>query len=103
MKVMLQVQWDVAAGNDLIRRGKLGPMIESYLAEHRPEAAYFYTVEGHRGGIMIFEMTDTSQMPALAEPWFLAGNARVEFFPVMTPQDLAKAGPSIEAAVKKYG
>ncbi len=52
---------------------------------------------------MIFDMTDASQIPALAEPWFLAGNAKVEIVPVMTPQDLANAGPAIEAAVKKYG
>jgi len=30
-------------------------------------------------------------------------NAKVEIRPVMTLKDLAKAGPSIEKAVKKYG
>ncbi len=103
MKVMVQVKMDVEASNDVIRKGKLAALIESYLAEHKPEAAYFFTIDGHRGGIMIFDMTDASQIPALAEPWFLAGNAKVEIVPVMTPQDLANAGPAIEAAVKKYG
>ena len=46
---------------------------------------------------------DPSQIPAVAEPWFLAFNASVEIHPVMTPADLAKAGPAIEQAVKKYG
>jgi len=32
--------------------------------------------------------------------WF---NATVEAFPVMLPEDLEKAGPSIAAAVKKWG
>ena len=27
---------------------------------------------------------------------------KVEFIPAMTPEDLAKAGPSIEAVVKKF-
>ncbi len=49
------------------------------------------------------EAGNASQIPALAEPWFLAANAKVEFLPAMRPEDLAKAGPSIEAAVKKYG
>ena len=51
---------------------------------------------------MVVNISDVSQIPALAEPWFLTANAKVEFIPAMTPEDLAKAGPSIEAAVKKY-
>ena len=51
----------------------------------------------------MFEMTDTSQIPAIAEPWFLAFNAKVSFRPVMNPQDLAKGGPAIGAAAKEYG
>jgi hypothetical protein len=47
-------------------------------------------------------MKDASQIPAIAEPWFLAFNAHVEMHPVMVPEDLAKAGPAIEQAVKKY-
>jgi hypothetical protein len=48
-------------------------------------------------------MEDASQIPAIAEPWFLAVNASVEFQPVMVMEDLLKAGPSIEKAVKKFG
>jgi hypothetical protein len=47
-------------------------------------------------------MRDASQIPAIAEPWFLAFNASVEIHPVMIPDDLAKAGSAIENAVKKY-
>ena len=42
-------------------------------------------------------------MPAIVEPWFLAFNANVQLLPVMLPEDLEKAGPGIEDAVKKYG
>jgi hypothetical protein len=47
-------------------------------------------------------MQDASQIPAIAEPWFLAFNANIEIQPVMVPDDLAKAGSAIEAAVNKY-
>ena len=47
-------------------------------------------------------MQDASQIPAIAEPWFLAFNARLEIHPVMVPDDLTRAGSAIEAAVKKY-
>ncbi len=41
---------------------------------------------------MIANLDDASQIPSYAEPWFLAFNARVEFHPVMTPEDLGRAG-----------
>jgi hypothetical protein len=47
-------------------------------------------------------MNDASQIPAIAEPWFLALNASIEIHPVMVPDDLARASGAIEAAVKKY-
>ena len=46
---------------------------------------------------------DPSEIPAIAEPWFLAFNANVRFHPAMTPDDLMKAGPAIEAAAKRFG
>ena len=48
-------------------------------------------------------MNDASEMPGIAEPFFLWLNADVEFFPVMKPEDLAKAGPATAAAVQKWG
>jgi hypothetical protein len=38
----------------------------------------------------------------VAEPWFLAFNAHIEFQPAMNLEDLKKAGPGIEKAVKNY-
>jgi hypothetical protein len=51
----------------------------------------------------VFDMKDSSQIPAVAEPWFLAFGAKVSFRPVMNPQDLATAGPSIAKAGQQYG
>ena len=48
-------------------------------------------------------MDDVSQLPAIAEPWFLAVNASIEVTPAMVPEDLQKAGPAIEQAVQTYG
>jgi hypothetical protein len=48
-------------------------------------------------------MKESSQLPAIAEPWFLAFNASLTVRPAMNIQDLAAAGPSIEKAAKGYG
>ena len=52
---------------------------------------------------MIVNMESASDLPRIAEPWFLALNATVDAYPAMVPEDLQKAGPDIQAAVEKYG
>ena len=47
-------------------------------------------------------MDDASQIPSVAEPWFLAFNASVDIHPVMLPEDLGKAATSIESAVERF-
>ena len=104
MRMLLRVSIPVEAGNAAAKAGTLGPTIKKILADLKPEAAYFFADDdGQRSGGIVFEMKDTSQIPGIAEPWFLAFNAKVSLRPVMNPQDLAKAGPSIDKAAKQYG
>jgi hypothetical protein len=37
-------------------------------------------------------MESTSELPRFSEPFFLTFNAEVNFSPVMTPEDLGRAG-----------
>jgi hypothetical protein len=104
MRMMLRVSISVEAGNAAVKAGTLGSTIEQILADLKPEAAYFLADDaGQRSGLIVFDMKDSSQIPAIAEPWFLAFNAQISLQPVMNPQDLAAAVPSIAAAVKQYG
>lgn len=103
MRFILKASIPVEAGNALARKGTLGSTIKSILEEIKPEAAYFTEIYGERTGIIVVDLADASQIPAIAEPLFLGLQAKVEFHPVMLPADLEKAGPSIEAAAKKYG
>lgn len=103
MRMMLKVSIPVEAGNAAARRGVIGSTVERILSELKPEAAYFAEDNGQRTGYIFFDMKDSSQLPAIAEPWFLAFNAKITCRPAMTPKDLEKAGPSIEKAVKEYG
>jgi hypothetical protein len=103
MRFLVKVNMPVEAGNDAAKAGKLGATIQSILADLKPEAVYFTADHGQRTAFLFLEMQDASQIPAIAEPWFLAFNASIEISPVMLPDDLAKAGSAIDAAVKKYG
>ena len=103
MRFLIKVSIPVEAGNAAIKNGSLPRNIESILATQKPEAAYFYEENGKRTGLICVDLQDASQIPAIAEPWFLAFDASVEFHPAMTPEDLKKAGPAIEDAIKKYG
>ncbi len=104
MRMLLRVSIPVEAGNAAAKAGTLGVTIERILADLKPEAAYFFADDaGQRSGSIVFDMKDTSQIPAIAEPWFLAFNAKLSFRPIMNPQDLATAGPSIAKAAKEYG
>ena len=102
MRFLMKVNIPVETGNAAAKAGKLTATIQSILAELNPEAVYFAADQGQRTGFIFFDLQDASQIPAIAEPWFLAFNASIEIQPVMIPDDLEKAGPAIEKAVKKY-
>ena len=103
MRCLMKVAIPVETGNAAINDGSLGKTIESILADLKPEAAYFAGDNGKRTGFIFFDLKDPSQIPAVAEPWFLAFDAHIELHPAMNLEDLKNAGPGIERAVKNYG
>ena len=103
MRVLLKASMPVDSGNQAARSGKLAENIRAILEEQKPEAAYFVADGGMRTAMLFLDIQDVSQLPALAEPWFLAFNAAVEVTPAMTVADLAKAAPAIERVVQRFG
>lgn len=103
MRMLIKAAMPVETANAAMANGTFGDTVRSILAELKPEAAYFYEENGGRTALMIADLADPSGIPAIAEPWFLAFNAKVEFHPAMTAEDLGKAMPDIERALGKYG
>ena len=103
MRMLLKVSIPTDAGNAAIANGTLQSTIQKCLADLKAEAAYFSEDEGLRTAYIFFDMTDSSQLPAIAEPWFLAFNARLTVRPAMNVEDLAKAAPGMQNAVKAFG
>ena len=103
MRFMMRVELPTELANEMAVDGELESTIGSILGDMKPEAAYFTTSNGERCGYIFFEMADSSQIPAAAEPWFHAFEANVDIVPAMNLDDLKKAGPGIKKAVEKYG
>jgi hypothetical protein len=101
MRMVMHVYFPVDVFNAAVRDGSVGTKMQKILAQQKPEAAYFTEYHGQRSGILIVDLKDASQIPAMAEPWFLQFNARLELHPAMTPQDLGAAG--LEALGKEWG
>jgi len=101
MRMMMLVQCPLEPFNTAVRNGTAGSTMKKILDDLKPEAAYFGEREGKRGGVLIVDVQNPSDVPRLAEPWFLKFNAQVEFRVVMSPEDLAKA--NLEALGKKWG
>lgn len=103
MRMMLTVSIPVETGNAAAIRGTLFSTIQQILADLRPEAAYFSERDGERQITIILDMRDSSQLPGISEPWFLAFNSRVTVRPAMSLQDLADGLHGLQSAVKAYG
>ena len=104
MRIMITFTINPEKGDQLIKEGRIGETMGSILEELQPEAAYFTDVEGTRGGFLVVDMEDASQMPAMTEPLLLGVGATVHMQPVMTPEDLrGAAGEALQQMAQKYG
>lgn len=98
MRTLMKISIPVEAGNTSIREGRLPMVFEQTLDRLKPEAAYFFSDQGRRSALVVFDLTDPSEIPVIAEPLFDSFNAGVEFFPVMNLEQLRKGLGSLGAS-----
>jgi hypothetical protein len=104
VRVLLTFSINPEKGDQLIKEGRIGETMASILEDLQPEAAYFTDVDGTRGGFLVVNMENGSQLPALTEPLLLGVGATVHMQPVMTPEDLrGAAGEALQEMGQKYG
>lgn len=101
MRMILNVELPHEPFNTLVREGSAGAKIRNILEAIKPEAVYFTEQDGHRGAVLVVNVERASQVPALAEPWFLTFDADCKFRIAMTPEDLQQAG--LEDLGKQWG
>ena len=101
MRMMMRVQMPIEPFNTAVKDGTVAAKMKKILEAIKPEHAFFGSEGGKRGGVLIVNIDSPSDVPRLAEPWFLTFNASIEIHPVMTPADLAAAG--LEKLGKEWG
>jgi hypothetical protein len=90
MRTLLKVTIPVEAGNKGVQDGTIQKVMAETMERLRPESAYFFTENGMRAAIFVFDLKDSSDIPSIAEPFFSGVNASVQFTPVMNADDLKK-------------
>jgi hypothetical protein len=90
--MLMNVEFPLEPFNSAVRDGSAGAKIRKIMEAIKPEAAYFTEQNGKRGGTLVVNVNSPSDIPSLAEPWFLTFHASVQFRVAMTPEDLGRAG-----------
>ncbi len=101
MKFVVNFEFPVEPFNTLVREGTAGRALQEILGELKPEVVYFYAPNGNRGGMMVIDIDDPSQIPSIAEPFFLKFGAKIECHITMSPEDLGRS--AIDEIGKKWG
>jgi hypothetical protein len=101
-RVMVRFSFPVDPGNELVRSGKIAQIVGKIIEDLKPEAVYLYPEGGQRGGIMVVDLAESSQLAGIAEPFWFGLHATVEITPVMSGEDLQKALTGIETIAQRY-
>jgi hypothetical protein len=88
MRVLMRVQMEVEAANRAIRDGSWAQTMERVMTDLQPEAAYFTAQDGKRTGFIVFDLKDESDIPSIAEPFFMGVGASIDMSPCMTVADV---------------
>lgn len=91
MKMLVNVKCPIEPFNSMVRNGTVGEIISRVIDDIKPESIYFTEQDGNRGAVMVVEVANASDIPSIAEPWFLNFEAICEFRIAMTPDDLMKS------------
>jgi hypothetical protein len=62
--------------------------METLLGNIQPEAAYFGPIDGKRGGFLVINMEEESDVVTKLEPLWLELGATIETFPVANADEL---------------
>ena len=98
MRTMLKVSMPVEKSNQAIKDGSLPKTMNKFIDDLKPESSYFYADHGRRTALFVFDLKEPALIPSIAERFFMALNAEVDFYPVMNATDLKKGLEMLDSA-----
>jgi hypothetical protein len=84
MRMLVKAVFDTDAASEVIASGQ-GAEVNRRIADRfQPEAFYAFAEDGQRTVLMVFDLTDPSQIPVLTEPMYQQGKAKVTLTPIIS-------------------
>jgi hypothetical protein len=96
MRVMVKFTFPTQETNALVSDGSIGQTMQTIIGNLQPEAAYFCHVDGKRGGYLVANLEEGSELVTKLEPFFLELGAEIETFPVMNADELGAGLQNLE-------
>ena len=98
MRMMMKVSIPTEYGNKCVSEGYLTQTVMKFVETYRPESSYFLPEGGLRTAIFFFDAKDATEIPLIAEPFFMNLHADITITPVMNLDDMRTG---VEKAIKK--
>jgi hypothetical protein len=100
VKILFQITFPVERFNELAREGTAGQKLAAIVEATKPESIYFTGSLSGRGAVAVYDFADGSQVPAVAEPWFLTFDAHIEYSLAISGQEMAKG--NLDEVIKRW-
>jgi hypothetical protein len=100
MNILFKITFPVEAFNKVAREGGAGQKFGAILEATKPEVFYFTGNDSGRGAIAVYKVADGAAVPALAEPWFLTFNAKIDYSIAISPDEMMNA--NLDAVLKRW-
>jgi hypothetical protein len=103
VRILVQFTFPTTIGNEVIRSGKIKKFFDQIAADLKPEAMYFFPVDGDRAGLMVINTDNPSICAAVGERFWFGIQAKVKVTPCMNGEDLGKGLAEMPKILENYG
>jgi hypothetical protein len=103
VRILVQFTFPTTIGNEVIRSGKIKKFFDQIAADLKPEAMYFFPVDGDRAGLMVINTDNPSICASVGERFWFGIQAKVKVTPCMNGEDLGKGLAEMPKILENYG